>query len=414
MTPYSLDLFAGCGGLSLGLRQAGIVTKWANEVDPHAANTFTKNHPEVEVSQADAREYLHAIRENIPGHPQKGQVNVLCGGPPCQGFCQINRHRNFDDSRNSLVEVFFDFVEVLRPNLVLMENVTGILTLEGGRAIASLRDALQDLGYSSEIGILQAGYYGLPQNRWRVFVVAAAKGMRLPLFPNPTHSFHKTNFVGMPKWRSKVLEAPQIDDLFGQHIEQRPDVRAAIGDLPKDTCSDGDGLVSYAFGSQSLYQETLRSGNGSEVSDHRGFRLKDVSLERCRHIPPGGGWLDLPEDLKPRNLTRYTKRKDSFPARWGRLAWKNTFSAIVTKPEPYWGRYLHPEADRVITVRECARAQSFPDRFHFEGPISARYRQIGNAVPPFLARVLGWELRRALGDKDVEEEILAYRQSIQT
>ena len=126
---------------------------------------------------------------------------------------------------------------------------------------------------------------------------------------------------------------------------------------------------------------------------------------------PGAGWLDLPKDLQPRNLAKLGT--PSYNYRFGRLHWDGYFTTITSKPEPYWGRFFHPEQQRIVSVRECARAQGFPDTFRFSGPLRARYAQIGNAVPPPLGRAIGWEIRRAAGDMMVVMEEEAYRRQIQ-
>jgi DNA (cytosine-5)-methyltransferase 1 len=191
----------------------------------------------------------------------------------------------------------------------------------------------------------------------------------------------------MPKWRSSVIDS-KIIDLFTGHLKTSSSVRDAIGDLPNDVESSPDSPIKI---------ENAKTSKNSIIYDHACFNLEEISLQRCKHIPPGGGWLNLPNHLQPENLKKYSKRVGSFNSRWGRLEWTGTFPTIVTKPEPYWGRYIHPSADRVISIRECARAQGFPDTFRFSGPISSRYRQIGNAVPPPLAYLLGLAIIEAIG-----------------
>lgn len=395
------DAFAGCGGLSLGLEQAGLAVRWATEWDKYAADTFLQTHPSCTLYRTDAREILRGISGKGSGFPRRGEVDVLAGGPPCQGFCQINRYRDFSDERNSLVEVFFELVRVLEPTFVLMENVTGILTLENGAAVKSLLRALGEIGYNSTVGVLQCGCFGLPQNRWRVFVMASKQKLTdHPKFPVPTHSFHSTNFVGMAKWRTNVVA--RISSLAGRSqsateniVHHELTVRDAIADLPATVAEHANVRVPYASGPISAYQFMLRPAQQADVANHSASRMQELGLRRCQHIPAGGGWLDLPDELKPKNLTRFSKRKGAFPSRWGRLEWGKPFSAIVTKPEPFWGRYIHPDNDRLLSVRECARAQSFPDAVEFKGPLTSQFRQVGNAVPPLIAMKLALELRES-------------------
>jgi DNA (cytosine-5)-methyltransferase 1 len=386
-----LDLFAGCGGLSLGLRRAGLHVEWVNELDKHAADTYARNCKEAVVYREDASELLRGIKGKGHGFPRKGEVDILAGGPPCQGFCQINRHREISDPRNSLVDLFYQYVEYLRPKVVLMENVTGILTLEGGLAVKSLLEALHELGYAAHLGILQAGSFGVPQNRWRVFVIATTKGATdaSRMFPVPTHNFHSTNFVGMGKWKSHLVSQIARKGVALNAMPKELTVGDAISDLPFNAAASVEEKVSYTSDPQSFFERAARKLGSAVVANHFGSLFEPLGIERCKHIPQGGGWLDLPSHLQPANLSKFTKRKDSFPSRWGRLSWDAPFSAIVTKPEPYWGRYIHPVTDRLLTVRECARAQSFPDYFEFFGPLTSQYRQVGNAVPPLLAEKWG-------------------------
>lgn len=405
----ALDLFSGCGALSLGLKASGIDPLWANDSDPDAAKTFRENHPGTQFFQLDARDLLNAVSDSKDGFPRRGDIEVITGGPPCQGFCQINRHRSIDDPRNSLVELFFDFVDVLRPRAVLMENVTGILTLGKGHAISSLLDALADIGYNARLAILQCGAYGIPQHRWRVFVLAV-QGSSAPEFPIPSHAFHRTSFVGMGAWRQHVVYPPQAEWSLFDRPSPATTVGDAIGDLPGIAATKLDEPVKYSKGPQSRLAALLRDSKDDMVWDHVTSKPTALTLRRFRIIPPGGGWQDLPPNLQPRNLQRYNAA--SFDCRYGRLRWDEPFTAIVTKPEPYWGRFIHPSEDRLVTVRECARAQTFPDSYCFTGGLMSRFRQVGNAVPPLLARLLGFEIRKALGDISVNKEIESYRESI--
>ena len=174
-----LDLFAGCGGLTIGLGDAGVQVRWANEIDAHAAETYRRSHPGCTVFEEDVRLLYRRLLDRDKDLPRADDVDLVAGGPPCQGFSGYNRHRSAGDPRNSLVESFLDIVAHLNPRYVLMENVPGMLSLDTGRLPPLLLAALESLGYQARLGILQAGHYGVPQNRWRVFIVAAADGLEL-------------------------------------------------------------------------------------------------------------------------------------------------------------------------------------------------------------------------------------------
>jgi DNA (cytosine-5)-methyltransferase 1 len=384
-----LDLFAGCGGLSSGLRNSGLQVKWANENWKPAYETYKKTHPETELFTDDAADLLARIGIDDASFPEAGEIDVITGGPPCQGFSGFNRHRNPADPRNSLLDVYLGFVDQLRPKLVLLENVPGMLSLDNGDVATALLAAFSELGYSTSVGLLQAGYYGLPQNRWRTFICATAEGVRRPTFPTPTHQFNNVMIHGRSAFRIKLqIIKPHSDaDLF-MNLKPRTTVRDALGDLPPVSLIDPNGNGSYRSKPSSEYQKYLRDEN-FQVTDHVCAGIKPITLERIMAVPrkPGAGWCDLPEHLKPKNLVRHGDNR--YPNRYGRLDWNGTFNTILTRPHPYWSRVIHPEENRLLSVRECARAQSFEDTVSFSGTISQRYKQIGNAVPPMLAKKLG-------------------------
>jgi len=410
-----MDLFAGCGGLSLGLSNAGISAKWAVETNVCALSAYQLRHEETKCISLDAGEVLDRMRSKDSSLPRKGDVDVLAGGPPCQGFCGINRHRKWSDPRNSLVEVFFDYIEYLMPRIVLMENVTGILTLENGLAINNLQYSLAELGYNVSLFILQAGNYGVPQNRWRVFVLANLKGTK-PQVPKFLHTFPKITPFDVGDFKrdicfGAVSSTRNLELDFSEKILDPVNVKDAISDLP--IIENGEKYVGKrTTARQSQYQKMLAGGD--EIYDHETVLMGDLNLSRVSAIEPGsgGGWQQLPEQLQPQNLSKLSRPR--YEHRFGRLKWDGIFNTILQAPHPYWGRVFHPEQSRLISVRECARAQGFPDDFRFNGAMREKYRQVGNAVPPPLARSLGWEIRRCLGDKSVNSEIERYGKSFTT
>jgi DNA (cytosine-5)-methyltransferase 1 len=195
-------------------------------------------------------------------------------------------------------------------------------------------------------------------------------------------------------FRDNVIKPPVSGlDLFHQ-IAPHVTVADAISDLPLIENGCGEDESIYGVAPNSIYQSNLRN-NCQKVWNHRCNRLGELMLTRCKAVPkrPGAGWLDLPQELKPRNLARHgDKRYDN---RFGRLHWEGTFNTILTKVEPYWGRVFHPEQNRVISVRECARAQGFNDSVRFFGSLAECYAQVGNAVPPILGKVIGAKIIEA-------------------
>lgn len=399
------DLFAGCGGLTAGLESAGLQTRWANECWSPAAATYRISNPDVTLYEEDVRKLLARAVDSTDLQQQLA-VDLLCGGPPCQGFSGWNRFRSLEDPRNSLVEVFLDFVALLDPRLVLIENVTGMLSLEDGRVVSGIREALQEMGYHVRLMVLQAGGYGVPQNRWRVFIAGSKDEEGLLKPPSAIHAFPRTTLFNATSFRSNVVRPP-TEPLTGLFDSALPHVTVAdaLSDLPK--LDNGDGLESSPLGpAKSAYQSTLRAETSTQ-SCHRTVRLEAINMERVRALKAGQSWIHLPDHLKPNNLKNTPGQR--YDNRFGRLEWSGIFNTIVNKAEPYWSRVIHPRDDRVISVRESARAQGLPDRIHFEGALRQQYAQVGNAVPPPLARAIGWEMRRALGDRHVDEEVESYR-----
>jgi DNA (cytosine-5)-methyltransferase 1 len=392
------DLFAGCGGLSQGLKDAGFDIRWANEISVHSCNTYRAAHTEVELYQEDANHLLLRLLDIDSNLPRPGEVDMICGGPPCQGFSGYNRFRNINDPRNSLVETFLGFVDHLQPRFVLMENVPGMLSLANGEIFRLILATLTELGYQTRFGILQAGYYGLPQNRWRIFIWASRNGEPLPFFPEPTHIFPQTTIFGATRFRDAIKKpAGGGPNLFSELLPTTS-VWDAISDLPVIENGERQPALPYRTLATSHYQRLVRS-DSPVIYNHVTTKLGELQLARCKAVPkrPGAGWLDLPEELKPKNLLRHGDKR--YPNRFGRLSPTGIFNTIMTEPQPYWGSVFHPFQDRAVSVRECARAQGFKDEVHFLGPMSECYRQIGNAVPPPLAAAIGHELLAALNGK---------------
>lgn len=376
----SLDLFCGAGGLSLGLKSTGVKTVGAFDKDADSVCTFNRNIESV-ARQADIFDLIGG-KEFLDYR----DIDLLAGGPPCQGFCLINPKRRADDPRNSCLDAFLYGVKILRPRYCLIENVTGLISLGGGFALKKLDQFFSDAGYKYGYKVLQAAHYGVPQSRWRLILLASLDGADIR-FPSPTHAaFITPNFA-----RGRELTLPVIADLFAK-LAPPTTVQDAIADLP--SIENGGSYVGHytQLNDVSAYARHLR-GKGWEILDHRTRTMSEVQMQRINALnKPGENWTHLPPELLPGNLKRlydkYGKAMGSL-TRFRRLEWDKQFSTIVTSPDPYWGAFIHPTQNRVISVREAARAQGFPDDFSFSGSITSSYRQVGNAVPPLLATAVG-------------------------
>ena len=339
---YSVDLFCGAGGLSLGLKRAGFDSLYAADWDKWSSKTYEHNFPNKLIEQRDvAKISIDEIRSRL-GNRQR-DVALVCGGPPCQGF-SIQRRGARRDQRNDLVLDFARLAAAINPPMILMENVPGLLGLRGRSIWNKFRRILESAGYTIQSAVLDAADYGVPQFRRRAIVVAWNFPASVPFeFPAKLSS--------EPNWAT---------------------VRDAIGNLPPPA-------------------EDFRAHG--RFANHLKVKITEVNQLRISHVPEGGGRKDIPAALQlPCHRNNLTHRHlDVF----GRMRWDTPAPTITAMFDNFTrGRFAHPEQDRSITGREGARLQSFPDSFRFLGPKKDVARQIGNAVPPRLAEVIGRSLSR--------------------
>ena len=343
MKKKMIDLFAGVGGLSLGFEMCGFEVVIANEYDPSIAEAYIKNRNNPNMIVADITKL--PIEETFGKY--KGQVDLIVGGPPCQGFSAKGQRKSINDPRNFLFRYFVDVVATVSPKYFVMENVPGLLTTEGGYFKKELMDLFESHGYTVSADVLCAADYGVPQNRHRAFVI----GKR-----------NATQAVSMPE---KQTVHTTIWD--------------AISDLAFLNSGEGTRIQEYPYPPQSSYQKALREGS-SKLYNHVATKHSAIALQRLAMIPPKGG----KEYLPPEHHT-----KSIYSGTWARMDADDVSVTITTRFDtPSSGRFAHPYLNRAITVREAARIQSFPDTFHFFGTKSSQMKQVGNAVPPLLAKAV--------------------------
>lgn len=342
-----IDLFAGAGGMSVGAEMAGVKVRYAVELDHCAAATYRVNHPDTTLIRGDIR--------TVGGFdiPRGDDSWVLFGGPPCQGFSTSNQKtRSSSNPINWLFEDYLRLVKVTLPGWVVFENVKGILETENGLFVDQVVSGLEGLGYTVSTMLLNAMDYGVPQNRSRFFAIASLQGIKLHPPANA-------------EWRVTVREA--IEDL--PILENG----AKISSLP------------YRMEAESHYARKMR-GRLDSSENHLVSNNNPKVVERYPYIPQGGNWEDIPEYL----MQNYKNRLACHTGIYYRLK-EDDVSIVI-------GNYrknmlIHPKQDRGLSVREAARLQSFPDKFAFMGSIGFQQQQVGNAVPPLLARALFEALR---------------------
>lgn len=375
----AIDLFCGAGGLTQGLRDAGFDVRLGLDKDKDAIAAYKLNHPDATVVEASITDLSADEILALAG----GHVDVVVGGPSCQGFSTAGRRNGWvrdDDERNQLWSHMLGVVRRVRPKAFLMENVPGLVYWKSGEFGERIIKGFEALGYTVESHILLAADYGVPQRRRRMFLVGLLGDKKFE-FPEPTH---------MGGWRRDSLEKWEAER------ERRGLLRhiscwEAIGDLPR---LDGTGRDRITQARLTPYMRLMRQGR-TKLYDHETHEMSDAHLELIRHVPQGGTWRDIPPHLLPDRF-RGMRRTDSTNL-IGRLEPTLPSYTMTTQfTNVTVGCNIHPYEDRALTVREAARLQSFPDRYRFVGTLSSRARQIGNAVPPLLAQVLASEIARQI------------------
>ena len=387
--PYRtmIDLFAGAGGLSCGLEQAGFHPVLANEMVEQYANTYQVNHPDTKVIVGDIRDIDEKnIHERIAEY---GEIDLIAGGPPCQGFSVNAPIRSLNDPRNHLFEEYLRVVAEIRPKAVLIENVPGIVSLGKGTVVEQIYSALGKLGYHVKHRILFAGHYGVPQLRFRTVILAIRDYDGEILFPKP--EYYANAVANFQQSRELCYFLSPLDELV---LKPKVTVQDAIGDLPALMGGEKNSEFDYLCKPQCAYQELLRE-NSTRITSHWCSQLSKINKERLKYIPIGGSWRDIPFDLLPAGLQR--ARRSDHTKRYGRLDPNELCSTVMTKCDPHWGSFFHPNQERTISVREAARIQSFPDIYRFTGNMTEQYEQVGNAVPPLLAKAVGNCIQEMLG-----------------
>ncbi len=350
-----LDLFCGAGGFSYGIdKNESIQTVLGLDFDENAINTFNAN---IKGAIGIVGDITNSkVKSNLIDKAKKMGVNMIIGGPPCQGFSLKGKQLGLEDPRNFLFLEYVKIVEEIKPEVFIIENVRNILHASGGYFHNEIKQRFEKLGYIVNSGFVNAKDFGIPQNRERALIIGSLT-------------------------RSIVLPVG---------IERRVTVKDAISDLSYLNSGEGENESDYINSFQSEYQRKMR---GKKLYNHKATTHSDLALMKLGMIPPEGDKTSMPIELHG---------KQKFATTWARLRWNDISPTIDTRFDtPSNGRNSHPYLNRAITPREAARIQSFDDDFVFTGPKTSICRQIGNAVPPLLGKAIGQTIKDAYTDKRI-------------
>lgn len=347
-----LDLFCGAGGFSYGMHMnSRFRTEVALDFNKQAAETFKRNMPYAHVIVGDITD--DETKRTVIAESKRKGVNMIIGGPPCQGFSLKGKKLGLDDPRNFLFVEYLNIVKEIRPEVFVIENVKALLSTSAGWFKKELVSKISAMGYNVAVGVLNAQDFGVPQTRERTIFICSRQKL-IPL-PAPT--------------------------------EKKVSVRDAISDLAYLHSGEGSFEQDYITSPLSEYQQIMRAG-ADKLYNHQASRHKQIAIDKLMMIPPEKGKEYLPQELHG---------KQKFKTTWGRLVWDEQSPTIDTRFDAASnGKNNHPFLNRSITSREAARIQSFDDKFVFYGSKVYIRQQIGNAVPPLMAKAIAFQIDKFL------------------
>lgn len=348
-----IDLFAGVGGLSYGFaNNNAFEIVMANEYDKDIATAYRMNHPTVNVIQGDIRNITEEQLKAVKG---KAGIDIIVGGPPCQSYSTLGK-RQMDD-RAHLFEEYCRVISIVRPKIFIFENVSGLLSMQGGKLIDIIKDEFRKLGYDVKSKLLNAVDYGVPQHRERVILV----GMR----------------------EKNTFEYPEAT--HGEGLLPYLTVSDAFSDMP--ALKSGEECSVYATEPQNDFQRFLRQ-NSIRLEDNAAPNNGEHLIKIMEALPDGGSKDDLPDELRP---------KSGYGNTYAKMWWKRPAPTVTRNfATPSSSRCVHPRDSRAMTTREGARLQSFPDDYKFYGSRTLKNLEIGNAVPPLLSIALAKMVEKAI------------------
>lgn len=383
--PTVIDLFCGSGGMSLGFTQSGYKIIFANDIEPSCVETYSYNHPEVnpeKIILGDIQDFASTVSE----YTTDEHVDVVIGGPPCQSFSNANRQRIIDDPRNRLYKEFVAVVASVRPTFFVMENVIGM------KAIASqVYEDFENIGYKVHYEVLNAVEFGVPQQRKRIIFIGNKVGIdNEAIFKK----IHKNN---------ETIQATTLEDA----IADLPALTALTKKNATDYESDEHGHFITTFNNytQNAYLARINATSiPMYLYNHKARYNNDRDIEIFSRLHQG----DKSDDPKIADIMPYTNRNDIFKDKYYKLIYAQPCKTITAHMKFDCNMYIHPTQARGLTPREAARVQSYPDDYLFKGSYTKTYMQVGNSVPPLMARGIAQVVKNYLEEVQLEDEQMGF------
>ncbi len=375
--PTMIDLFCGAGGLSLGFTQAGFIVALANDIEECCIDTYSHNHPELPRKYVVCGD-INNILKNVNKLKRFEKIDLVVGGPPCQGFSMANRQRIIDDPRNKLYKSYVKVVESVEPKFFLMENVKGMYSVA-----EQIKEDFERIGYKVSCRILNAKDFGIPQNRERL------------IFIGNNLEYNNEEIFNQIEKKSKLIPNFVLKDaLYGlRKLEALQEKNAT----EKDTVNSGKKIEKNNTEELNEYLKIINENKKNRlIFNHKARYNNERDIEIFRRLNQG----DKSDDPKIADIMPYKNRSDIFKDKYFKLENNKVCKTITAHMKFDCNMYIHPTQARGLTPREAARVQSYPDDYFFRGAYTKTYMQVGNSVPPLLGRTIAQVIKKYIrGDK---------------
>ncbi|QFG01063.1 DNA cytosine methyltransferase [Psychrobacillus glaciei] len=381
--PTLVDLFCGSGGMSLGFTQAGFRTIFANDIEPSCIETYLYNHPEVEPDRVFLGD-IQDFSETVSSYTLSESVDIVIGGPPCQGFSNANQQRMIDDPRNRLYKEFVNVVATIRPSFFVMENVIGMKNIA-----EQIIGDFENIGYKVSFEVLNAVNFGVPQQRKRIIFIGNKIDVDNEVIFKKIHK--KNRLIDMKSLKDAISDLPALKAL---------NIKNATNHESKEHGYFITPMTNYL---ENSYLSNINSSQTPQfIYNHKARYNNERDIEIFSRLHQG----DKSDDPKIADIMPYTNRTDIFKDKYYKLIYNQPCKTITAHMKFDCNMYIHPTQARGLTPREAARVQSYPDDYYFKGSYTKTYMQIGNSVPPLMAKCIASEIINYLQVKKEDEQLI--------